>query len=422
MMEGSIVPRVAVAQIGSRKDYQVPVALAMKGMLHRFHTDFYIHGAWRAFVRAEACVWNLKALRRAAGRQHPEIPPQKVVTYPSYALAYWWSLRQAKSPGACSVAYMVGGRRFCQHVVRHGLGTCNAVYAFSSAAKELFEDAKLKGKVCILDHETAPWLFEQNLVLEQERRYPKWTTPRDFDESFALYAERQRQECALADVIICPSTFAQRAVIAAGASPEKTMVLPMGASSRFQTDVADKKYRGSLKILFVGNDWVRKGLADLVAAVRTLPPGTVTARAVGDFHMSDAPADDIGQTVKLLGSVPRLEVPAQFQWADVFVLPTVSDTFGLVILEAMAAGVPVITTTNSAGPDIIREGVDGFVVPIHSPETIAARLNTLSARPDLLRAMSQNARQRAAEFSTERYATDLTLAVQRSIQRNDRPL
>lgn len=417
MKEASIVPQVAVAQIGSRKDYQVPVALARNSMLHRLHTDFYLHGAWRASARTAAYVWNVNALRRAVGRQHLEIPSKKVVAYPSFALAYWWSFRRAKSPQASTLAYMVGGRRFCQCIVQHGFGACNAVYAFSSAAKEVFEEAKLRGKVCILDHETAPWLFEQDLVLAQERRYPNWRAPRDFDQSFALYAERQKQECGLADVIICPSAFAQRATISAGASSDKTIVVPMGVSGRFRTDREDQKRLGPLRILFVGNDWVRKGLADLAAAVRIVPQRSVAARAVGHFHMSKAAADAIGQTVELLGSVPRMEVPAQFQWADVLVLPTVSDTFGLVILEAMAAGVPVITTPNSGGPDIIREGVDGFVVPIHSPETIAARLNTLLAKPDLLRAMSHHARQRAAEFSVERYAMDLTLAIQKSIHK-----
>ena len=99
----------------------------------------------------------------------------------------------------------------------------------------------------------------------------------------------------------------------------------------------------------------------------------------------------------------------QYAWADVLVLPSVSDTFALVILEAMSAGVPVITTPNTGGPDVICDGEDGFIVPIRSPEMIAERLELLGKDRDLLACVSTAASRRAVDFAGDNYATNLVL-------------
>ena len=88
---------------------------------------------------------------------------------------------------------------------------------------------------------------------------------------------------------------------------------------------------------------------------------------------------------------------------DVLVFPSLFEGFGLVILEAMAQGMPVITTSHTAGPDLIEEGVDGFIVPIRSADAIAEKLCLLARDPDRLSAMQQAARRKAQSHSWESY-------------------
>ena len=102
-------------------------------------------------------------------------------------------------------------------------------------------------------------------------------------------------------------------------------------------------------------------------------------------------------------AVPRREISDWYAWADVLVLPTISDTFGLVILEAMASGLPVITSPASGGPDVIREGIDELIVPQRCSSSIAERLDWLIRHPDRLTAMGQAARSRATEFDGTSY-------------------
>jgi glycosyltransferase involved in cell wall biosynthesis len=141
-------------------------------------------------------------------------------------------------------------------------------------------------------------------------------------------------------------------------------------------------------------------------------------RAAGDLELSRLALAQLSSRMTLLGTVPRSEMPALFRWADVLVLPSVSDTFGMVILEAMAAGLVVIASENTAAPDILRHGEDGFVVPIRDPAAIATALELLASDHDLMREMGRAARERAGEFTVSRYGERLMTALGLDVREN----
>jgi glycosyltransferase involved in cell wall biosynthesis len=84
------------------------------------------------------------------------------------------------------------------------------------------------------------------------------------------------------------------------------------------------------------------------------------------------------------------------------VFPTLIEGMPLVVLEAMASGLPVITTPNGPG-DVVRDGIDGFVVPIRDPGAIIEKLEFLRANPDQRAEMGRNARERALCFTWQAY-------------------
>ena len=94
-----------------------------------------------------------------------------------------------------------------------------------------------------------------------------------------------------------------------------------------------------------------------------------------------------------------------------FVLPTLCDSFALVQLEAMACGVPVITTPNCGS--VVRDGVDGFIVPIRDADAIADKVELLLTDRALRQRMGRNARARAREFTWGRYGERLLGALNR---------
>jgi glycosyltransferase involved in cell wall biosynthesis len=102
----------------------------------------------------------------------------------------------------------------------------------------------------------------------------------------------------------------------------------------------------------------------------------------------------------------------------VFVFPSLFEGFGLVLLEALAMGLPVITTAHTAGPDLIHEGVEGFIVPIRDSTAIAERLELLHREPARLAEMSRQARLRASEFSWGNYEETLAACVRQALAKN----
>ena len=113
--------------------------------------------------------------------------------------------------------------------------------------------------------------------------------------------------------------------------------------------------------------------------------------------------------MELTGPVPRSEVLAQYAWADVFFLPSLCEGSATVTYEALACGLPVVCTPNTGS--VVRDGIDGFVVPMRDAAAMADRLLQFHQDRDLLESASEQARQRASEFTLEAYRTRLKQAL-----------
>jgi glycosyltransferase involved in cell wall biosynthesis len=372
-----------------------------------FYTDWYAPKSYftRAVGRAGRCV-RLAWLTRAAERAASEIPTAKVVHFPIFGIQYKWRKYLAGRRGEQPRAYVWGGRAFCRRVVRSGLPACDAVYCFSSVAKEVFEEAKGGGLLCVIDQGIPPLAYDDRLLREQEAAYAEWARPRPKAAGVEEYAERQRQEWELADLILCPSEFCRRAILAEGGPSENVRLVPFGIHARFFSGTAPRAVGdgSTLRVLFAGNTPIRKGLPDLVVALENLASPKIHAIFAGETSsMTPYGIARASAAGELLGNVPRAKMLNLYKQADVFVLPTVSDVFPAVVLEAMAAGIPVITTPNCGSCDVVRDGVDGFIVPVRSPEEIAKKLDLLASSPELRAEMSRNAAARAKEYTIEKY-------------------
>jgi len=107
--------------------------------------------------------------------------------------------------------------------------------------------------------------------------------------------------------------------------------------------------------------------------------------------------------VVCLGQTPREALLREMSEADVFVFPSLFEGFALVILEAMAAGLPVITTPNTAGPDLIEDGKEGLIVPAGDVEALRTAMESLLNNPERARAMGRAAHEKAKEYTWEKY-------------------
>jgi glycosyltransferase involved in cell wall biosynthesis len=192
-----------------------------------------------------------------------------------------------------------------------------------------------------------------------------------------------------------------------GADPGKIDIVEYGLSEEWLSTIPEPVPG---RVLFVGSVGLRKGNHYLAQAKRILDRRRVKTevRVVGPANFAIARQPEF-QGPTYCGQVPRSGVVDEFRRADVFVLPTLSDSFALVHLEALACGVPVITTPNCGS--LVRDGVDGFIVSIRDAEAIADKIEMIVQDRELRERMSWNAKRRARDFTWARYGERLLHAI-----------
>lgn len=164
-------------------------------------------------------------------------------------------------------------------------------------------------------------------------------------------------------------------------------------------------------ILSVARLYPRKRLEDLLEAMSRLRDRlpAVQLRIVGggperDRLLSLHAALGLGETVLFLGEVSRARLAAEYMNADCFCLPSVQEGFGIVFLEAMAAGLPVVACRAAAVPEVVPDGAAGLLVTPRSPGELADALEEVLTDSRHRKELGEAGRRRAAEFSAPRVA------------------
>jgi len=171
--------------------------------------------------------------------------------------------------------------------------------------------------------------------------------------------------------------------------------------------------------VYVGRLWWGKGTGPLLAAYTALErefPGRTSLLIVGDgpeeARIAQAARSE-GLSVKLAGFRQRAELPSMYAAGDVFVFPTLGDPYGLVVDEAMAAGLPVISTT-AAGEirERVVDDVNGYLVPPNDPVALAAAMRRLAADPALRNRMGSRSAEMIVAYTPDRWAQAFEEAVE----------
>jgi glycosyltransferase involved in cell wall biosynthesis len=230
---------------------------------------------------------------------------------------------------------------------------------------------------------------------------------------------RKEEELALTDHLIVPSEFVRRTLSKADSLRASINVVPYGAPATTFDSKVKRSMPGKLKVIFVGALTQRKGLSYLLRAIERLG-SRVELTIVGKKVANCSVLDRALAAHRWIPSLPHRLVLEEISRQDVMVFPSLFEGFGLVILEAMAAGVPVVTTSNGGGPELISDGEDGFIVPIRDVEAIAERLELLLHDPERLSAMSHAALLKTRQHTWSSYRQRLAGVVQQAVTRNAR--
>jgi glycosyltransferase involved in cell wall biosynthesis len=269
-----------------------------------------------------------------------------------------------------------------------------AVIACEISALATFRAARRLGMITILD---APSIHH----LAQDRVQPSL----DPLPVHRRLADIKDTEVALADHVLTVSELARASYVAGGVSPAKVHAVTLGADPAiFEAGGDECNQRGDadpIVFLFAGASIRRKGfdlLLDAFARVRSTCPAA-RLRVVGPAGDATSLLAATGAGIEAIGAVDQPTLARELRRADCLVLPSRHDSFGMVVVEALASGTPVLVSEMVGAKDLVEEGVNGWVVPLGDVAALAERMCWCAANPAIVRAA------RAASFRSARSAT-----------------
>lgn len=369
---------------------------------YRPRTNFgrYLNGVYGLFSGS--------ANQELSRRQITELPDEMVITHPSRELLRTFVSRSRLGPIAADYVWENAELWFDRRVSRHHLHNARAVYGYEHAVLETFSKQRARGALNIYDMPTAHHKLKSAMLDTEVSAVPEGQTTyvRHVQRNRSRRNERTDAELALADLIICPSQFVRNSLVQVGVNPEKILVVPFGSPT--VATLHGKHSNKSMIFLSAGNQSISKGTHYLLEAWRKLkPPANCELWLVGKMALPERLLVNMPKNVVIKSNIPRADLFEIYNRASVLVLPTLYEGFALVITEAMAHGLSVITTPNSGAGGFITHGREGLIVPTQNVERLAEAIEYCIHNPAAVKEMNKQALARAASWQWTDYRRTL---------------
>lgn len=415
--------KVLVAQKGAREHYAVARALHQRGMLAALVTDWYApkwgrqnqnqseakNGCAPAKSRAFPPRHIGRMAQSALAARCDGLPDSLVRSFPLRSVYWKWKIRAAARKGAIYDGYADTDAAFAHAVTRMQLPKHDVFFGYSYASLEILAWEKQRGVFTVLD-QIDPGPAEYHLVAEEMARYPDIAGhPSPLPQN---HFERARREWELADLIVVNSDWSKEAIISEGAPKEKIEIIPLCYEKQEDHGLDQAKpfeAPGQLRVLFLGQVNMRKGIHHLIEAARLLTGEPVKFLVAGRPDLRPEVLARAPKNIHWLGSIPRGQVSDIYSQSDVFVLPTLSDGFAITQLEAMAHGLPVITTPHCG--QVVENGLNGFIVPAGDFQGLANAILRFIKSRELAPMMRPHCKETARKYSLNHFQHRLVDAI-----------
>jgi len=388
-------PPAVICFAGPRDRYQSALALQENHVLEALVTEAYFSDFW---AKTGLCGKNFH--RFAKVRHHPEIPATKAVR--SYR-AFVHSLQARFDRRKDSPHFAAADRLLSEKAGQVALARGAPLIAYSYYADAAFRMMEGSGlpRVLFQVHPNGKYLRE--LFQQEIEKVPEAKASlMEETEMSPLFAHND-DTFVRSDAVICASSFTKHSLASAG-SQAPAHVVGYGVDLELFSARAERPVAKPLTVGFVGALSQRKGARYLLAALASLPKG---AAKLVIYTRASVDRDLIrgyeGVDVEIRGGLSDAALAADMKQCDLVALPSIAEGFGLVILEAMACGVPVLCTTSTGGADFIQHRQNGLLIAPGSAEAIHQELDWALTHRDELFQIGQVARVEAEKHTWPEY-------------------
>ena len=287
-------------------------------------------------------------------------------------------------------------------------------WGFQGSSQLSLISAKKNGIKAICELATAHVTSAKKILGEEQKLHPNWAHTIDNLVFPGFYEKRLEEEPHEANHIIAASAFTKQSLIDQKIPDQKITLLPLGFDSSripfeqnyFESKIATKP----LKLLYAGRVTQRKGILYLLESLRTFNPQDVELHIIGQINGADSLLKPYKSYIHLHGPKTQSELFNEYRNYDALVLPSLFEGFGLVLVEAMAAGLPVIATPNTMAPEVVKNHINGFIVPIRNVDSLKTTIEHLmNLNPEEYLKLRISAHKSANDYSWSNYKKRLSL-------------
>ena len=400
----------------------IALALHETNTLDAFVTSF----AWQADGLAASLLSRLpfaparRLNREMSRRSISMVPRQFINAHPHWEVVRSAAMKLGAGPVVTDMAWDHASHSFDSLVANSYVPRTQAVLSFEYTALASFQRAQQRGVARVLHLPSLDSRQFEEIQRREKSQWPELVGAHDgyFNAKFERRYARRRQEIALADVIIANSSLTARSHISAGADPSKVFAVPLGAPPAIADAYAQPADQTKpLRVIWAGPFSLRKGAHYLLAAWQRLAAGKAAELHIYGQQLLPPrlSADSVNELI-FHGSVPQSELFAAYQSADVLVFPTLSDGFGMVVAEALAHGLPVITTNQAGAADLITPD-NGLIVEAANARALADSLRWCLDNRLRLAEMRLHAVESARRRQWSNFRSELCTALYRGLTR-----
>ncbi len=379
--------------------YQWPIALAEAGALRYYVTDWFVPEDDWLWSKVLRLLPSHATIHKLGNRGDSRIPTgtvrdRKVATILERANLL------LRSP-------MSGSRWLGARAVRAANATNASVVVGSYSGWDNFGKYTAGGKKVLYQiHPHAPYLRNyytgvisrspaySGLALENEVALP--------DSILNIWSQQAKS----ADLIVANSDYSKRSLVESGIADHKIAVVALGVdTARFKPQPVQRGDR--LVVLFVGSMVARKGLIPLLSAWEAMPQNSAHLIIIGRGTTDSNLLRELPAHCEIRHNVEHAELVRLYNEADLLAVPSVAEGFGMVYLESLACGTPVLASKNTGAADIISEGKNGWIIEPLDVDALTERLRWAARNITAVREMRACALETGRFFTWERFRRNL---------------
>ena len=389
--------KILLVHPGTQHSFRVATALKESGLLFKFVTTVYNKEDSR-LMKILMLFLDKNNVERASKRNCKALVDADVVQFCEWmGIISLVLVRIDKSQKIYNLWNKWTYDRFQRETVKYikkNRSEIKAVIGYDTASYILFDKLSKQTQeiVRITDnaHSSRYYLHDIYNKIENGEFYKTFENEGGGFLKSKKVAEFYKEELLKSQYHIVASTFSKNAAIYSGVSPEQIFMCPYGVDKKF-TRTLNKDFTGPLKVLFVGEVNQRKGIYQILQSAKEINREDVEFNIVGrGGNVCSHLYEEYKPYVEFLGHVSFDHLIELYATSHIFVFPSLGEGYGLVILEALSAGLPVICSHNCVGPDVVKDGINGFVIDAGDKDALIDKILWFDNHREELAVMSEN--------------------------------